>query len=90
MIGVINKYKVWYYSVGISFWFMCIGFLNYVMRKGVKVIYFIFFILKYFGVCMIVESNILLDDIEFLELKMCWFEGVSCWELMSVEGKDWK
>lgn len=60
------------------------------MRKGVKVTHFIFFTLKYPGARMTAESNISLDDTELLESKTCWPEGVSCRELMSVEGKDRK
>lgn len=81
--GVIYKCKVCYYIVGISFWFMWIGFMNYVLKKGVKIIYFILFKLRYLGVCLMVKINVLVKDLELLELGDFWFEGVSCWKWLN-------
>lgn len=52
--------------------------MNYVLKKGVKIIYFILFKLRYLGVCLMVKINVLFKDLELLELGDFWFEGVNC------------
>lgn len=75
---MIYKRKVRYYIAGISFRFTRIGFMNYVLKKGVKIIYFILFKLRYSGVRLTVKINVSFKDSELLESGDFWFEGVSC------------
>lgn len=87
-IGVIYWNIVRYYLLGIDKKFIKFGIVNFIECKGVKIIYLMLFILKYYWFCLFVKVNILLEFVKIVEVFDFWFEGVWCRWWMS--NREWE